>query len=339
MPTPIPYSAIVRKHWFLLGMVAVVALAAVWPAPARAIKAAGLLRLLIALIFLNSGLSIPTRRLLDGIRDARSFLSIQGFNFVLFPVAMGASARLFFAGQDATWQGMALLMAVPTTIASCVVLTNVAGGATGVALVSAVAGNLLGVVVSPLLLKIALGVGSSLDVTPMILMLLWTVLAPVALGQALRPLAPAFFAARGRDFRLFNQAVILVIIFTAAARAIPHFATRPLSVLGVMVYLVAFHAALMALARAVARASGGDPRLAPAIVFCGVQKTLAIGQALAAPLAVQLDANEGLLMAPLILYHLIQLVMDSWAAQRWKLTKNRSKEHSETTPQGLAREA
>ena len=183
------------RHWFLFGLGLAVLLAGFAPRAAAAIEHAHIIEILIAAVFLSSGLTIRARRLVEGLSDWKTFLLVQVLSFVLFPLLMGFSAsRLFPAPHDLV-VGFGLLLAVPTTITSCVILTTIANGATAEALVSAVGGNLLGVLVSPVLLKIYLGVSAQLRVGPMIGTLCEIILAPVIVGQIVRLAAPEFFSA------------------------------------------------------------------------------------------------------------------------------------------------
>lgn len=309
--------AFYAKHWFSLTLLACVALAWALPQPATFVRDYHILQAMIAVVFLNSGLTIRSRQMLAGLTDAKSFLTVQALSFVAFPVLMGFSARWLFAGQEADLSlGYGLLLAVPTTISSCVVMTTIAGGATAVALVCAVGGNLLGVVVSPWLLKLYAGVAADIDAWAMVVKLSQMVLAPVVVGQIIRRFAPDFFSARSKILSKFNQCVILLIVYTSATRAIPVLSGAPSMLLTTAVYLAVFHVAMLGLSTGAAKLRGGDPSLAPAIILCGSQKTLAIGQALAMSVGAQTGANDGLLMVPMVLYHVIQLLIDAILAQR-----------------------
>ena len=305
-----------RRHWFLFGLAVGVLLAAVFPGCAAGIERSHILEVLIGAVFFSSGLTVRARRMAEGLSDLKTFLSIQILSFVFFPLLMGLSASWLFPAPRDLDVGFGLLLAVPTTITSCVILTTIANGTTAVALVSAVGGNLLGVVVSPVLLKIYLGVSAQLSVWKMIGALCAMVLAPVVAGQATRRLAPEFFSGRTRISSLFNQCVILVIVYTAAAKAIPELRAAPLLLVKLGLYLAGFHAAMLALCSLAADVRGGPAGLRPAILFCGAQKTLAIGQVLALGVAAQTQSNRSLLMVPMVLYHVIQLLIDATLAQR-----------------------
>ncbi len=310
-------EAFLGRHWFLAALAVLIVLAGVWPEePAGFLHRHNVLDYLIAAVFLNSGLCIRTDRLLAGIGDFRSFLLIQGITFIVFPLLMAATAMPIFSEPADLKAGFALLLAVPTTITSCVILTTIAGGSTAVALVSAVAGNLLGVVVTPLLLKIALQVEAAIPVLPMIQKLALIVLLPVIAGQCLRPLRPALFDSWKKGFSKFNQCVVLAIVYVSAARAVPALNGGAALIGGMAAYMIVFHVAMLWLSRLAGRLRGGPAELGPAIMFCSAQKTMAIGQALAGNVAAALGGQAALIMAPLIVYHIAQLTIDAALAQR-----------------------
>ena len=309
-------AASFRRHWFFAGLAVAVLLAATCPGSAAAIERWHIVEFLIGAVFFSSGLTIRFRQMVQGLSDVKTFVVVQVISFVLFPLLMGISASWLFPEPRDLHVGFGLLLAVPTTITSCVILTTAANGTTAVALVSAVGGNLLGVLVSPFLLKIYLGVTAQLPVGQMIATLCAIVLAPVVAGQCFRPVAPEFFSAQAKRFSKFNQLVILLIVYTAAAKAIPELKATPLLLAKLAAYLLAFHALALGLCSLAANLRGGPAGLRPAILFCGGQKTLAIGKALTFGLAAQTGSNASLLMVPMVLYHVIQLLVDATLAQR-----------------------
>ena len=112
----------------------------------------------------------------------------SAFTYVLFP-ALGLLLRALAPGllSDELYTGLLLLCALPSTVQSSIAFTSIARGNVAAALTAASLSNLLGVLVTPLLLGVLLrreGVGFS---TSVIQKLALELLLPFALGQLLRP--------------------------------------------------------------------------------------------------------------------------------------------------------
>lgn len=154
----------VDRRFFLLGIVAAVGLAGLSaPALDEAVRA----RLALAVdwtapvgIFLISGLTMPTHQLGAATQLWRAHLAIQSFNLLLMPgVTAAVCAPLCAAGalSASAADGMVITAALPTTVNMCIALTRIANGDEPLAVFNAVLGNLLGTVVSPVLIFALLG--------------------------------------------------------------------------------------------------------------------------------------------------------------------------------------
>jgi sodium/bile acid cotransporter 7 len=154
----------VDRRFFLLGLAASVGLAG-WSAPE--LDDAAQARLAVAVnwvapvgIFLISGVTMPTHQLGAASQRVRAHLAIQSFSLLLIPCATAAvCAPLRAAGalSASAADGMVITAALPTTVNMCIALTRIACGDEPLAVFNAVLGNLLGTLVSPLLIFALLG--------------------------------------------------------------------------------------------------------------------------------------------------------------------------------------
>ncbi|MFW5846291.1 MAG: bile acid:sodium symporter family protein [Planctomycetota bacterium] len=307
---------LLRRQWFLAGMLLV--LLAAWalpPLPAGAWQ--DRLELgLIASIFLASGIAIRTRELGRGLGHWRLHALILGFSLVDTVLICWLLDQLWQAlGLDPALRlGLLVLGALPITIASCVALTNAAGGNQTGALVNASLGNLLGVFITPAWILLFAG-GSRVDLSLFAVMekLGLVVLLPLLFGQVLH-----WFAGHARVDRLrgllgpVSQVLLLGIVFLGFSAAFAGEGTRidwrnMTATLGICVLL---HGLFLALPWWVSGWSllELDRADRTAAVICASQKGLALGLPLIS-LVFADDPDLPLIALPILVYHPLQLIV------------------------------
>ncbi|MFP4408644.1 MAG: bile acid:sodium symporter [Spirochaetaceae bacterium] len=150
----------IRRHWFLIGLVLVVALAL---SLGRNLDQAGWGSLLrnsaVFLIFLGTGYSLDTRRILQDVSAIHHHLALQIFIFLAVPLLILGPAFLIGGtlADPAVWVGLAAVAVLPTTISSCIAFTQVAGGNVPLSMLNSALSNALGILLSPLLLSLFIG--------------------------------------------------------------------------------------------------------------------------------------------------------------------------------------
>lgn len=314
--------SLIRKHWFLLGLVVVVALA-YWTSdfgkwldhfPFGASKLA-----IVGLFFL-SGVAISLRNLDRQIRNPRLHLMIQGFGFVLAPGL--AYVTSFWIADAQVRQGVCLLAALPTTISSCVAFTAAARGNTLGAILNAVGSNLLGIILSPLLVGLMMGRGgvSTGDVAKLMGELALLVFVPFAVGQIAAAHLDRLRAKLGTIYSDLSQLLVLLLAYCAFSKSIFRLTGQFGMMWQVFAYLAVGQLAMLLLATLAARMAGLPREDRAAAVFCSAQKTLAFG----VPIAASLNID----VLPLIFYYLFQMLTSSLFLHEWN---RRSAARSATT--------
>ncbi|MBF5046588.1 bile acid:sodium symporter [Aggregicoccus sp. 17bor-14] len=323
---PAPLSALRRlaRDRFLLGMAAAVLLAVLLPGLGRSggpLHADLLADAGIFLVFLLHGLGLSPAALAEGARRWRLHLFVQAFTFGLFPLLWLLADAL--AGRwlpPALSLGFLYLCAVPSTISSSVAFTAVARGNVPGAIFDASLSSALGVVLTPLLLRVlghtqsqALPLGEAVGKLALLLLL------PLALGQALRPLLGARAERIRRSTHGVDRAVILLLVYASFCDSVATgvftrygYATVGIALVGSLA-LLAF---VLWLSTVTSRALGFTKEDEIAAVFCGSKKTLASGVPMAR-LLFGADPALGLIVLPLMLYHQAQLFVCSLMAERY----------------------
>jgi len=306
----------IRGNWFLLGIVCVVA--AAWWAPAggeASAPARVLSKAAVVAIFVLSGVSLPSEQVRAGLRNVRAHAYLQGFVYVVVPAYFWAAGWLLGGAVDERLlAGFYALAVLPTTISSCIVFTQMAGGNVMTAIFNAVLANLLGVFVSPLLLTLLLrGASAALpaeEVARIFLSLLLTVLLPFVAGQVLRLGLRGWADRHRKRLTLAASALVLLIIFLAFRRAAGSELLRrgAWELAGPLALLAGSNLVLMAAAYGGAKAlrlSAGD---VTAAVFVAPQKTLALGVPLLTTYFASRPELLAFAMLPVLVYHPWQLL-------------------------------
>lgn len=308
-------AAALRRHWFLLGVVLALIAGFAAPEPGRVMNPGGAgANLLIAGLFVLVGLSLPTERIIRDIGSIRLHLYVQLFLFIgtpLFYVAVTLPFRTVF--HDAMLVGILALSCLPTTISSCVVFTGSSGGNTVGALFNSALSNLMGVLISPLLLSLLIsGAGYAVPADRLLAILRnlgIMMLLPLVAGQVVRIGAASFVDARRAVIGTVSNVLILCIVYFAFAATSnnPIFRSGigpfigPLALVAVgQVVLTAgafFGAGLFGLRR--------EDRIAA--LFTASQKTMAMGTPLLTAYFVTRPDVLGVALIPLVFYHSWQL--------------------------------
>jgi sodium/bile acid cotransporter 7 len=317
-------ASLLRKNWFVISLLAAITLGATAPRVGEILNPAGVLSAgAVVAIFLLSGLSLPTEKLTAGVRAWRLHAVCWGFIFVICPAWFALTGRAVTAvTDDRLLLGVVALGVLPTTISSCVALTSVARGNTAGAAFNAVATNLAGVLLSPVLLSVLAGTEAGLDTEAMLsrlVSLAAKVIAPLALGQMLR----RFWLGQrietwGKAPSQISSGLIVLIVFLAFAKAArsDKLASHAHYLPWMFAYLAASNVLLMLAVWVAARTVGltkGDRAVA---VFVGPQKTLALGAPLLSSLLADRPDLLAVTMTPILFYHPWQLLTAS-VALRW----------------------
>ena len=307
----------VQTNGFILGLFLAVALAFAFPTPGSrhgwmhpsAVANAG-----IALILFLQGLSIPLEKIKGSAGNWRLHVIIQAFTFIVFPlVGLGFQSILSVlwpAEPLGIRNGLLFLCVLPSTVSTSVVLTAVAGGNTAAAVLSAAVSNLMGVVLTPLLVSFLMqATGEHGAVGPLILQIALLTVLPFIAGGLLRPVVRVWFEANKRWSSRLSNAVILFIVYTAFCDSVSEriWATYgAILTIEVMAVVVALFVTISLLAFGASRAAKLKRPDAIAAYFCAVKKTLAMG----VPLAMLIFGKRsdlGLILLPLMFYHPLQL--------------------------------
>ncbi len=325
MASKIPGAGLLKRaqiDQFILAILAAVIVAAILPARgAFADVLDWVVVAAIALLFFLYGARLHPREAIEGLKHWRLHLMILGFTFVVFPL-IGLALKPIVTpiiGHD-LYTGLLYLCLVPSTVQSSIAFTSIAKGNVAGAIVSATTSNLLGVVLTPLLVVWLMSTqasGLQIDATAIGKILL-EILVPFILGQLARPFIGSWMTKYAAPTKLVDRSSIVLVVYVAFSEGVVNGIWSRVSawqVVTMCVIATVFVLVMLTLTRWVPQRMGFDRADVIAIQFCGTKKSLATGL----PMATVLFAGSsvGLIVLPLMIFHQIQLLICSWLATRY----------------------
>lgn len=265
----------------------------------------------VFLLFFLNGVRLPRHEVMAGISNHRLLWPLVGWCFGAMTLA---GWLLWQLGQG--WMppllalGFLYLGCLPSTVQSATAYSSLAGGNVASSVVAAALLNLMGVfVTAPLFSLLAGGNGGGLHADGLVKVVA-ILLLPFILGQ----IAQGWLGPWVKDHRQLvtwmDRSSIAIAVYVAFSGAVmQHFWTR-VDLAG-WVWLAGGTGLMLVFAHWGAWMLGGLLRLDRpnriTMLFAGAQKSIAMG----APLAAVLFKPDvaGVILLPILLYHLVQLVL------------------------------
>lgn len=273
-------------------------------------------------IFFFYGLRLGGAELAGGLNRWRLHLLVQASCFVFFPLLV-LLFKPVFAGtpSEIWWLGTFFLASLPSTVSSSVVMVSIAGGNVPAAIFNASISSLLGVFITPLWMQgLVHAQPGSHDLGHIILKLVLQVLVPVIVGLLLHRWGGEFAKRHKRTLKLFDQTVILLIVYTAFSEAFEKNLFGGLTttmLLGLFAAMGLLFWTALFFIKSVSTRLGFNRADTITAVFCGSKKSLIHGTVLSKVLFAG-SPQVAVLLLPLMVYHALQLVMAAMLAGKWK---------------------
>lgn len=308
---------------FLLWLVGTVVVASLLPA--RGAAAAGFelaADAAIVLLFFLHGAKLSREAVLAGIGNWRLHLMVLAFTYLLFPLlGLGAAQAAGLAVDPALATGLLFLALLPSTVQSSIAFTAMAGGNVAAAVCSASLSNLLGIVLTPLLVALFIGADGTggVDGLASVQKIAGQLLLPFVAGHLLRPLIGGWIDRHKSLLQPVDRSSVLLVVYSAFSAAVVGGVWSRVGALDLAVLLLASGAILavvMGINGVAARAAGLPREDAIVLLFCGSKKSLVAG----VPMAGALFAPEqvGIVILPLMIFHQLQLFVCAWLAGRFQ---------------------
>lgn len=332
-PAPVPSDGERWKAWLIanhlpLGLLVMVALGYFWPAPGLLLAKTPINVISIVGIFFISGLGLQTDEVKKAMRAYTAIIFGVLSIMLVTPLLSFAVALLPLSPPDFS-RGMALFMAMPTTISSGVIMTTEAKGNSALALLLSVSTNILAVFTVPLFAKEIFKEGTGpagapapdIDAGALLLRLVGTILVPLLVGKALRRFAVVvnFYKRFKLQLKLTSSALLISVPWIMMSQSSGKLHSVDLGTIALLIGLsFVLHTGLLLLnyfGTGLFRAIALPER--KAVVINASQKT--INTAASVVISLPPEAGDpGLLILPGIIAHFVQTIIDSMIAARWK---------------------
>lgn len=274
----------------------------------------------VCLLFFLHGAKLSPTDALASFARWRFQLLVLGMTFVIFPV-FGLAAGLLPGGilSPRLAAGVLFLCVLPSTVQSSIAFTSIARGNIALAVSSASVSNLLGVLLTPVLA--ALLIGSQVRITTgSILGIVGELAVPFVLGQLLHRKIGGWLGQHRLITAAVDRGSILLVVYSAMSASVAGGLWQvvpPISLAMVTVVSVVLLSIILLTSWGIGHISGIAVQDRIVLLFCGSKKSLASGL----PMATLLFATSsvGIMVLPLMIFHLIQLIVCAVLARIWSL--------------------
>lgn len=273
----------------------------------------------ISIIFFFYGVKLSPQKLKEGLSNWKLHILIQASTFLIFPIVILILYWIWGEEGNYLWLGTFYLAALPSTVSSSVVMVSIAGGNLPAAIFNASISSIVGIFITPVWMDILLPeTAISFDLTDTFIKLSLQVLFPVIIGLFCHQYLIGFVNRFQYSLKNFDQAIILLIVFTAfaesfAERMFEGYTFLELGSLGALMLL--FFLVMMGLMYWLSTLLRFGRADIIAVVFCGSKKSLVQGAVMGRVMFPD-PTIFGIILLPLMIYHALQLMVGSAIAQR-----------------------
>ncbi len=296
------------KTYFLpVGLLISLIISLVIPTPGVYLKELGLIPWCVVIIFFVNGYQTELKELPKSKSFVYTLLVTSFICLIISPIIGMLTASALQLGLGLTL-GLLVKSAVPSTLSTCIVMTNLAGGRGTWALMMTVIINIIGVFSIPFMLGITASGNIDFDIDPFVLLqkLVLLVLCPFVVGffaKKLSLLSPQhpFLA------YLPSTMVIAAVWLSLSASAEILYTINFMALVKIAAAALIVHFGLMIIAMIAARFLAIDTGAQVAVALTASQKTLPVAVSILA----SFNQNVGDAVLFCVLFHFIQLFADA----------------------------
>jgi len=305
---------------FLLFLVATILMATFVPARGGFAIVVGWLSIVtIVLLFFFHGAKLARDQVIAGLTHWRLHLTILACTFLVFPLlgVIGFRAWPGLLPRD-LWIGMLFLCALPSTVQSAIAFVSMARGNVPAAIASASASQMLGILLTPVLMGLMAGAHGGAVNLKGVSEIAAQILLPFVIGHLLRPWIGGWIARHKQLIGITDRSTIIVAVYGAFSAAVLEGLWHKLPP-AALALLIGVNAVLLAIGLGftwgLGRALGFERADRITIQFCGTKKSLLQGVPMAKVLFP--GPQTGVILLPIMLFHQMQLMACAFIARRY----------------------
>jgi sodium/bile acid cotransporter 7 len=281
------------------------------------------IKLTILIIFLVSGYQTGTTGTPLNKGLLRIFLTAATVSLLLAPL-LGLALGSLLDLPPSLVIGLLIICAVPPTLSSGIVITGISRGNTVLALMLTISLNLIGTLTLPTILHLCLKASGpvTIDQWALLTKMLLLVLLPFVIGKTLRIILNKILNKQriSPNWSYVNSScVILAVYISLAVSRQEFFRTDGGQYLAVVFSVSLIHFLLLAMNNLAGKLLKLNAEDSKALLFVASQKTLPVSLAVLAGL--RQDTGNAVIVC--LLFHFIQLLIDSALASRFRQQESR----------------
>ncbi|SFT39218.1 solute carrier family 10 (sodium/bile acid cotransporter), member 7 [Algoriphagus locisalis] len=312
---------------FLLGLFAAIVLGWLFPFAGSSqspVPWKPIINVGIGLVFFLYGVKLDPVQLKSGLKNWKLHVLIQLATFVLFPLLVVAIVPLMTWIDKDFQLGITYLSVLPSTVSASVVMVSIAHGNIPGAIFNASISSLLGVVITPAWMGIlADSSAMEMDFLPTLGELSVKVLLPVILGILAHKWLFLKIKKHLGALKYIDQTVIMIIVFTSFAQSFSQNVFDPYKssvLLEVGVTMLGLFFFIWLVIELLCRLLGFSWEDRVTALFCGSKKSLVQGVVIGKVIFPD-PATLGLVLLPVMIYHIQQLIAGSIIASNFSKRK------------------
>ena len=299
-----------RQFFLPVGLLFAIFFALLLPAGGIFISENNGLKILVFIIFLVSGFQTGGKGIALGGRLVLVFLTAAAISLFLSPL-LGLLITRIIPFPQALAIGLIVIAAVPPTLSSGIVITEVSRGNAVLALILTVSLNLLGIFTMPFMLDLCLKATGPIDIDRyrLLVKMLFFVLLPFAIGKTTRTLSG--INRISPNWSYVNSSCVILVIYGSLAASKSEFSRLEVSEYAMILGSVALlHFLLLAINTQAGKILQLPTADRKALVFVASQKTLPVSVAVLTSISI----NTGSAVIVCLMFHFFQLFVDSFLA-------------------------
>ncbi|EDM24717.1 hypothetical protein LNTAR_08303 [Lentisphaera araneosa HTCC2155] len=308
----------INSQIIIIAVIAGTLPALAFPETSETWRLAGVTPWLIAGVFLCQGLGLNPKDKIDLSHNLKIISFSMLASFLIFPLLAFGVLELANLSQD-NYFGLMLICCMPCTLVSGIVISDLAGGDRPAALFITIALNCSAVIISPLLIALYLSSTAEIDTLSLIKKLALTVFIPALCGWGIRKQLKTTKNNFNLSIKYLPVLFLGTVIFVNTGGQKDEILNGSLNeALYIAVLSAIIHLCALFLFNFFGKRTSMSDAQNRSFSICCSQKTLPLAIAIWSAHFAQ-DFPTALIAT--MIYHLIQIYLDSFIAQKWAQKK------------------